>query len=150
MDLAFIRLYLNDFAAAKKGDDPNTVQIEKRPFIVQQPCETFMQFSNCKDGVSFVGGIKVELITCNGTVKNDISSLFFYDTLMVNGLPQIRFEFGKIGVDYWTTPLFLKITDLINDNVYYSNSFLITNYRSHLSTRCEYTNFGRFNAWPKF
>jgi len=148
MDLGFIRLYLNDFASAKKGDDPNTVQISKRPFIVQTPCETFMQFSNCKDGVSFVGGIKVELITCDGAVKSDITNFFFYDTLIVDGLPQIRFEFGKIGVDYWTTPLFLKITDLINENVYYSNSFLVTNYRSHLTTRCEYSNFGRFKGIP--
>jgi hypothetical protein len=148
MDLGFIRLYLNDFASAKKGDDPNTVQITKRPFIVQTPCETFMQFSNCKDGVRFVGAIKVELITCDGAVKSNITNFFFYDTLIVDGLHQIRFEFGNTGFDYWTTPLFLKITDLINDNVYYSNSFLITNYRSHLTTRCEYSNFGRFKGIP--
>ena len=148
MDLAFIRLYLNDFSKAKMGDDSNAVEIAKRPFIQQSPCETFVQFSNCNDGVSFVGSIKVELITCNGTVKLDVSDYFYYDTYVLNGLPQIRFEFGKIGIDYWTIPLYLKITDLINDNIYYSNGFLITNYRNELSTRCEYTNFGRFRGLP--
>ena len=122
MDLAFIRLYLNDFSKAKMGDDSNAVEIAKRPFIQQSPCETFVQFSNCKDGVSFVGSIKVELITCNGTVKLDVSDYFYYDTYVLNGLPQIRFEFGKIGIDYWTnlaivnwlTDLFLW--ELIEDN----------------------------------
>lgn len=148
MDLAFLRLYLNDFASAKKGDDPNTVQIDKRPFIVQQPCETFCQFSNVKEGIAFVGGIKVELITCDETVKADITPLFFYETVVVNAIPQIVFEFGRTGLNFYTTPLFLRITDLVNGNLYYSNGFLITDYNNHLTTRCEYTNFGRFRGIP--
>jgi hypothetical protein len=34
----------------------------------------------------------------------------------------------------------LKITDLVNNNVYFSNGFLITNYQSDLTTRFDYTN----------
>jgi len=148
MDLGFVRLYLNDFQSALKGDDSNDVRIAKYAYIQLLPCGVISQFSKCKDGVSFVGGIKVELIDSCQTVLQDVSNFFAYDTFIQDGLPQINWEFGKVGKDYYYKPLFLKITDLINEDVYYSSRFLMTNMDSELSTNFVYTENTRFRGIP--
>lgn len=148
MDLGFVRLYLNDFQSALKGDDSNDVRIPKYAYIQLLPCGVISQFSRCKDGVSFVGGIKVELIDSCETVLENVTDFFAYDTFIQDGLSQINWEFGKVGKDYYYKPLFLKITDLINNNVYYSSRFLMTNMDSELSTNFVYTENTRFRGIP--
>jgi len=140
-DFSFIRLTKNDFALAKRADDPNIATLLYQGFIVQKPNETFLQISASDTDIAFVGGIQVDLIDCNGLIIRNIDANFYYEGFVdANGISQIAFEFGNIGVDYWTKPLYLKITDLVNDNVYYSNGFLVTNYRGELTTRFDYTN----------
>lgn len=148
MDLGFLRLYLNDFNAALQGDDSNDVSIEKHAYIQVSPCGVISQFTNCKDGVSFVGGITVELIDSCGKVLQDVSEFFYYDTYVLNGLPQIFFEFGKVGKDYYFKRLFLKITDNVNQNIYYSNSFINTDMDIELSTEFVYKENVRFKGIP--
>ena len=148
MDLAFIRFYLNDFEGAKQSDDSNDVRITKYAYIQLLPCGVISQFTKVKEGISFVGGIKVELINDCGIVLQDVSNFFAYDTFIQDGLPQINWEFGKVGKDYYYKPLFLKITDLVNENVYYSSRFLMTNMDSELSTNFVYTENTRFRGIP--
>lgn len=148
MDLGFVRLYLNDFQSALQGDDSNDVRIAKYAYIQLLPCGIMSQFSKCKEGVSFVGSIKVELIDSCGNVLQNVTDFFAYDTFIQDGLPQINWEFGKVGKDYYYKPLFLKITDLVNDNVYYSSRFLMTNMDSELSTNFIYTENTRFRGIP--
>ena len=148
MDLGFVRLYLNDFQSALKGDDSNDVRIPKYAYVQLLPCGIISQFSRCKDGVSFVGGIKVELIDSCEIVLENVTDFFAYDTFIQDGLSQINWEFGKVGKDYYYKPLFLKITDLINNNVYYSSRFLMTNMDSELSTNFVYTENTRFRGIP--
>ena len=139
-DFSFIRLS-TDFNTAKRGDNPNIASLCYNGLIVQQPNETFLQISNSSTNINFVGGIQVDLIDCNGLVVRNIDNQFYYDGFVdSNGIYQIVFEFGNIGVDYWTKPLYLKITDLVNGNVFYSNSFLVTYYKSDLTTKFKYTN----------
>lgn len=148
MDLAFIRFYLNDFYSALQGDDSNAVTIRKDAYIWQSPCGLFSQYTNVKDGISFVGGIRVDLIDSCENVIQDVTNFFYYDTYVLNGLPQINWEFGKVGVDYYTKRLFLRITDLVNDNKYYSSGFIITNKDAHLSTEAVYKENTRFKGIP--
>jgi len=139
-DYSLIRL-TTDFATAKSNDNPNVATIRYDGIIVQQPNETFLQITNSDTDIAFAGGIQVDLIDCNGLVIRNIDEQFYYNGFVdANGISQIAFEFGNIGVDYWTKPLYLKITDLVNNNVYFSNSFLVTNYKSELTTRFDYTN----------
>lgn len=148
MDLAFIRFYLNDFQSAKQGDDSNDVSISKNAYIQLLPCGVVSQFSKVKEGISFVGGIKVELVDSCENILDDVTNFFAYDTYVLDGLPQINWEFGKVGKDYYFKRLFLKITDLVNDNKYYSNSFIITSMDSELSTEFFYREVGRFRSIP--
>jgi hypothetical protein len=136
-----IHFFKNDFALAIKDGDPNTVKIPKGAFIQQLPNETFIQKTSGQEGISFVAQIKVELICCCAQVKKDISDKFSYTGFVdAKGINQIDFEFGKVNDDFWTETLYLKITDLINGNVWYSNGFYVTEYNSHLSTLMTYTS----------
>jgi hypothetical protein len=148
MDLAFIRFYLNDFYSALQGDDSNAVTIRKDAYVWQSPCGLFSQYTNVKEGISFVGSIRVDLVDSCETVLQDVTAFFYYDTYVLNGLPQINWEFGKTGVDYYTKRLFLRITDLVNGNKYYSSGFIITNKDSHLSTETVYKENTRFRGIP--
>lgn len=139
MDIAIITLYKNDFDSAKMGSDSPAATIRKSAYIQQKTDETFYQKTNSPVDINFVGGIKVELIDCCEKVLKDISDNFYYDGYIKDGIYQIDFEFGKIYKDFFFKPVFLKITDLVNLNVFYSNAFLVTDSRSHLTTRLEYT-----------
>lgn len=143
-DASFIKLYKNDFNSAKLADDTPIVKLPYRGFIAQKPNETFLQITAGTTPITFVGGIQVDLIDCAGNVKQNIDNNFYYIGFVdSSGVEQIAFEFGLVGVDYWTEILYLKITDLINDNVWYSVGFLLTNYRTEISTRFDYTNKGK-------
>lgn len=140
-NFSFIRLYKNDFTSAKLADDTPIQTLKYGGFIVQKPNETFLQISAGSESISFVGGISVNLIDCNGLIIKNIDSNFFYEGFVdSSGVNQIAFEFGLIGVDYWTKQLYLKITDEVNGNIWYSNGFLVTDYKTNLSTRFDYFN----------
>ncbi len=128
-----IKLFKNDFNKAKVNANPSVATLVYNGFIQQLPTETFFCFA--KD-ISFAGGIQVDLIDCIGNVVQNIDNNFYYSEVNTD----IYFEFGNIGTNYYTKPLFLKITDLINDNIYYSNNFIITDYYAHLSSRFDFKN----------
>jgi len=139
-DFSFIKLF-TDFATAKRNDDPNIATIKYDGFILQKPNEVFTQITNSATDINFVGAIQVDLIDSCGAVVQNIDSNFFYEGVQdSNGIYQIAFSFGNIGVDYYSKLLYLKITDTVNDNIWYSNSFLVTNYKSDISTRFDYFN----------
>lgn len=140
-DFSCIKLYKNDFASAKLADDTAIQTLPYGGFIVLSPSKLFLQTSAGTESISFVGGIQVDLINCSGTVVQNIDSNFYYvGAVDSDGVNQISFEFGFIGTDYWTKQLYLKITDLVNGNIWYSNGFLVTDYRGNLTTELHYFN----------
>jgi len=144
VDYSFIKLYKNDFNSAKLADDTPIVKLPYKGFIVQKPNEYFLQITNSDSDVSFVGAIQVDLINGCGTVKRNINTNFYYEGYVdSNGINQIAFAFGFVGVDFHSEPLYLKITDLTNDNIWYSNNFLVTDSKTSISTRFDYTNKGK-------
>ncbi|CAB4136417.1 hypothetical protein UFOVP584_8 [uncultured Caudovirales phage] len=143
IDKSFIKLYLNDFVKAKSGANPNVATLLYDGFIVQLPNETFVQETNSDVDISFAGAIQVDLINSCGVVVKNIDNNFAYTSFINSqGIEQIRFEFGLINENFYTKPLYLKITDLINGNIYYSNSFIVTDYYSKNTTRFDYFNNG--------
>jgi hypothetical protein len=128
-----IKLFLNDFNKAKKSANPNVATLLYSGFIQQKTNETFFCYAK---GISFAGAIQVDLIDNCGVVVQNIDGNFYYSEVNTD----IYFEFGNIGTDFYTKELYLKITDLINDNVYYSNSFIVTDYYAELSSRFDFKN----------
>lgn len=140
LDLSFIRLVLFDFVSAK-SDNANVATLLYDGFIQQLPTETFVQTTKLENGIAFAGGIQIDLIDgCQNLIQNIDANFAYTSFIDENGKPQITFEFGNIGVNFYNKPLYLKVTDLINGNIYYSNSFLINN--NNLSTRFDYYNNG--------
>jgi hypothetical protein len=140
-NINFIQLYLNDFAKAKQSFDPRIVELPYSGFVRLRTDETILQTTNSSINISFVSTVKAELVdSCNKLVK-DISDNFYYIGFIDHkGVSQISFEFGYIGVDYYSKPLHLRLTDNVNGNIYYSTNFLITNYEDKKSTRFDYFN----------
>lgn len=144
MDIAILRLYKNDFESAKRGDDSPAVYITKQPYIQLLTDGLISQKTNSLVDINFVGGIRVDLIDSCGNVVMDISDKFYYDGYLKDGIYQIDFEFGRIYTDFYYKSLFLKITDLINGNEFYSNSFCITDKGKELTSEIVYTAGERF------
>jgi len=143
IDKSFIKLYLNDFVKAKSSANPNVATLLYDGFIVQLPNETFVQETNSDVDIAFAGGIQIDLInSCEKIIKNIDDNFYYTSFIDDKGISQIRFEFGLINDNFYTTPLYLKITDLINGNIYYSNSFLVTDYYAKTTTRVDYFNNG--------
>lgn len=139
-DLSFIKFY-TDFAQAKQSDNPPISKLNYQGFIQQKTNETFLQITNSNTPIVFVGGYTAELVDSCGNVKRDITEQFYFDGFVDNnGINQIEFEFGMIGQDFYTLPLHIKLTDVVNGNIWYSNSFCVTDYNSNISSRFDYYN----------
>lgn len=146
MDSAFIKLY-TDFAEARNNERPNVATLGNTVTPKILPNETFHQKTNSATDIVFVGGIRVDIIKCDGSVVRDVTANFFHEGITdENGIKQIDFEFGMFTTDYWTEVLYLKITDLLNNNVWYSNGFYCTYYGHYKTTQITYFNQSDING----
>jgi hypothetical protein len=139
-DFSFLRL-TTSFSEAKRGENSPVASLPYTGFIQLLPNETFAQKTNLKNGISLLGALVAELVdSCENVVLN-LEGLFYYDQFTdQNGNEQIDFEFGMIGQDFYTMPLYLRLTDLGNGTKYYSNAFLVTHYEAEKSVRFDYTH----------
>ena len=153
MDISFLRLVKNNFESAKQVDDIYIDGTRLKPLIQilpNTPKETFLQISNCESDIAFAGFIKVELIDCYENSLQNITSIFYFNefTNTVTGIKQISYEFGNIITDYGQKRIFLKLTNLVSNDIWYSNAFLITNYRKEKTTKIWYKNENYFEGVP--
>lgn len=136
-DNSFLKLY-KTLSEAIVNEMPPITKLPELRFIQQLPNETFKQITNCDTGVGFIGDFTAELVTCDGTVFQDITSNFYYDQTLVNGVNQIAFEFGNTGIDEPAQKFYLKLTDTTNEDVWFSYPFMITSYRQETTTKITY------------
>lgn len=148
MDISFLRLIKNDFELAKQVDDIYIDGEFINPLIQMLPNETFLQITNLPNDIAFAGFIKVELVDCFENLLQDITSNFYLNefTNTVSGIKQIAFEFGNIGVDYYNKHCFLKITNSISNDIWYSNAFFITELNKEKTTKIWYKNENYFEG----
>lgn len=146
-DFSFIRFYKNDFLSAYNNERPSIATINKEVFLLVPTNKTIFQKSNTNFNFTLVGSIKVELIDCCQEIIQDVTSNFYYQGYVnAKGINQIDFEFGNVGIDYYRKPLYLKITDLVNGNLFYSNGFNITNYEIGKASCFDYYANGYFRG----
>lgn len=136
-----IKLYKNDLQGALDSDDAPISSIYEVGFYKQLPNETFVQTTNLDEDIFFSGSVKSELVTPCDVLVLDVTDKFdFIGFVDDNGIKQITFEFGAVGINEYTNPLLLKLTDLVNGNVYYSNILNITDYNQKQTIRIDYKN----------
>lgn len=143
MDYSFLKLYKNDFQAAILNENSRAYETIYSGFVQMLPDEWFVQITNTSDGIAFGGNLSATLIDECGnllytfTVGTDLYLLEFKDQ---NGIDQIAYEFGNIGLDFDETNVYLKLKHTVSDSVWYSAAFQITEYLSEQTTRFEYKN----------
>jgi len=136
-----IKLYKNDLQGALDSDDAPISSIYEVGFYKQLPNETFVQTTNLEEDIFFSGSVKAELVTPCDVLVLDVTDKFdFIGKIDDNGIKQITFEFGSVGINEYTNPLLLKLTDLVNQNVYYSNILNIADYNQKQTIRIDYKN----------
>jgi len=148
-DVSFIKLY-KSLSEAVASENPPVTTLSNlgrfTGFIQQLPYETFLQISSSDESISFVDEFTTDLVDgCNNLIANINYNFYAEFRVDSNGITQIAFEFGMMGVDYGSTPLHLRLTDSTNGNVWYSSPFLITNNNKKISTRFDYWSESKFN-----
>jgi hypothetical protein len=119
--------------------------LELNEVIQLLPSEHYLQITNFDNGIDFDGDYTALLVDSNDNTKADITeNVAIFEFIDNDGINQIAVELYKIGLDFYKQPLFLKLVHTTSNNVYYSNSFYLTNYEAHKTTRFEYRNNSPF------
>lgn len=153
MDYSFLRFEDTLIKAKQIKNSPlSSIAINQNP-IQLLPNEYYLQITNFASGIVFNGDYEAFLVDCNDNVKSDITSrVAIYEFIDNDGINQIAIELYKLGFDFYKEPIYLKLVHTTSNSVYYSNSFYLTNYESHKTTRFDYRNGNAFFgiAYNKF
>lgn len=122
--------------------NPVTVTNEFKRRVVEDAGE-FEAF-NCL--VSFLSYNNVaQIIDCNGNVLKDITANVYFSFFTdINNIQQFAFEILPIQEDFYYKNCYLKFT--INDFVFYSNGFYITEDDENKTFRLDYNNNGYYQG----
>lgn len=145
MDYSFLRFEDSLEQAKKIKNSPlSSIAVSQNP-IQLLPTEYYLQITNFASGIVFNGDYEAYLIDCNGTTKADITSkVAIYEFVDNEGINQIAIELYKLGLDFYKQSLYLKLVHTTSNDVYYSNSFYLTNYEANKTTRFDYRNGNEF------
>lgn len=149
MDNSFLAFSKNNIKAALLGGNENWTNNCLLPCPIRQfPDETFVQITNNPDNIAFAGNILAQLVNSKDEVEFTftLNDNFFISEFTDNGKNQIAYEFGKVGIDFGTKTLMLKLTHTVSAAVWYSHPFYVTFYESDLTKFIEYTAEGYFRG----
>lgn len=144
MDYSFLR-FEDSLDKAKKIKVSPMSSIYVSDVIQLLPSEFYLQVTNLKTGISFGGDYQALLIDCEGNTLNDVTpKVAIYEFTDSDGINQIAFELFKLELDYGKKPIHLKLIHTTGTDVYYTNSFCLTNVDSHKTTRFDYKHRKKF------
>ena len=144
MDYSFIR-FEDTLIKAKQIKNSPLSSLELNEVIQLLPSEHYLQITNFDNGIDFDGDYTALLVDSNDNTKADITeNVAIFEFIDNDGINQIAIELYKLGLDFYKQPLFLKLVHTTSNDVYYSNSFYLTNYESHKTTRFDYRNNSPF------
>jgi hypothetical protein len=119
--------------------------LELNEVIQLLPNEHYLQITNLDNGIDFDGDYQAFLVDSNDNTKANITTnVSIFEFVDNNGINQIAIELYKLGLDFYKQPLFLKLVHTTSNDVYYSNSFYLTNYEAHKTVRFDYRNNSEF------
>ena len=144
-DYSFIRLEQTFEKAKNIGDSP-IATIFYSDSIQLLPDEIYVQKTDTTLGISFDGNYQVLVVDCKGTELADITNKVAIEQFTdANGLPQIKYELYKIGVDFYKENVHLKFIHTVSSAVWYSNPIIISDYQNEFVTRFDYMNYDGSN-----
>jgi len=143
LDKSFLRLKPS-FAEAKYELLQDSEFVEKFN-IVLNPTKIYAQISNSKTSIAFDDSYICELVDCHDNVVLDITDKVFIEEFQDhNGIYQLKFEIGPIGIDFHFERLFLRFTHLDSNLKAWSNPFLVT--EQCKTFRLEYKNYNYYEG----
>ena len=128
-DLAFIRLSPTLAEAKRLGDSPiaHYRDLNKYDMVCLSPNNFYLQQTNVEGGIAFDEDYNVFLTDdCGNELANITPSVYISEFTDGNGLPQLRFEINRIGVDFYGRKLLLKFIKPNTSVVYWSTPLLVT------------------------
>jgi hypothetical protein len=144
MDYSFLR-FEDTLIKAKQIKNSPLSSLELNEVIQLLPTEHYLQITNFANGIDFDGDYTALLVDSNDNTKADITeNVAIFEFIDNDGTNQIAIELYKLGLDFYKQPLFLKLVHTTSNDVYYSNSFYLTNYEAHKTTRFDYRNNSPF------
>lgn len=149
MDFSFLKLYKNNFDGAVLNDNTKAFLNKFTGFVQMKTDDWFVQITNCADNIAFGGNITIELIDFCQNVRFTFTknvNFFYKEITDINGIKQIAFKFGNVGIDFGEEIFFLKISHTTSFKVWYSAGFCITNHESENTSLIRYKNEDYFKG----
>jgi hypothetical protein len=143
MDNSFLR-FLPDFDQAKDLQNSKVSEFDYDMQIHLKPGESYSLITNCPNGIAFDNLYKAYIVNCDNVILNNVSDNVFIEefTNSETGLQQLKIEFVKINVDYFTDLCFFRLDhDIVNGLSYWSNPFIISMYDIKDTSRIRFKNY---------
>lgn len=137
LDYSFIRLRDNRLDALNMSDSP-LATICYNDQIRLATDEPYVQVSNSPTDIIFNDNYEIYLIDACGKEVLEVTQYMFIDEFIdTNGIKQIKWEFVN-QFEYYTKELAFRFKNTVNDDTWYTNLFLLTDYEKEFTNRFDY------------
>lgn len=138
MDYSFLKLY-NSIDEALNDDLFKDRQLYYYIPVQLSPNEAYSQKTNYEGGISFQNNFTIEIVDSCGSVLKDITSNVFIEEFTdAVGLNQCKIEIININEDFYGRAVFIRFTNNVGNDVYYTRPVKITNKDIEKTFRFDY------------
>lgn len=140
LDYSFIRLRDNFDDAKNLGESPQASICYNNQIRLSKG-ETYLQISNSPTSIIFNDDYEVYLVDgCENEVEDITSNVFIEEFFDNNGIKQIAWEY-ICDSDHSTRPLSFRFRNTTNNDTWYTNLVVVTEYNKELTERFDFKHF---------
>lgn len=142
LDNSFLRLRDN-FDDAKNLNESRQVdkQLAQYTQIHLCPNESYFQITNSPTSISFNDNYEVFAVDeCGNELEDVTTRIFIEEFIDSNAIKQMSWEFIN-SLEYYAKPISLRFRNTVNNDMWWTNLFVSSEYNSEYTTRMVYKNF---------
>lgn len=142
LDFSFLRLRNNFDDAKNLGESPQVdSSLAQYSQVHLCPNETYFQTSNSPTSISFNDNYEVYIVDeCGNELEDVTERVFLEEWFDDNGIKQISWEYVN-GAEYYMRPISLRFRNTVNDDKWWTNLFVSTEFESELTAKIIYRHF---------
>lgn len=138
MDYSFLKLY-NSIDEALNDDLFKDRQLSYYIPVQLSPNEAYSQKTNYEGGISFQNNFTIEIVdSCESVLKDITNNVFIEEFTDAVGLNQCKIEIININEDFYGRAVFIRFTNNVGNDVYYTRPIKITNKDIEKTFRFDY------------
>jgi hypothetical protein len=142
MDYSFLKLY-NSIESALNDNEFKDTSISYYTHIQLSPKESYCQMTNYDGGISLSSNFECFVVdNCDNTLADITDNVFIEEFVDELGNTQCKIELINLNVDFYGKAVYIKITSLVSDVVYYTRPIKITDKNIEKTYRLDYRNNG--------